>query len=102
MQRNNLPLFFMLIAGAITCVLTLVNGYTLNEMLIRLLVVLIVFYFLGSLLRGCLDMFEKQNREAQEALTKAQEEALKAIEEAQKKEEVREKESDEDTTAGRE
>ncbi len=101
MQRNNLPLLFMLTAGAITCILTLVNGYTLNEMLLRLLVVLVVFYLLGSLLRWSLDFFDKQNREAEEALTKAQEEALKAIEEAQKQEEVREKESSESVTEGR-
>ena len=84
MQRNNLPLFFMLIACAITCILALLNGYTLNEMLLRLLIVLVVFYLLGSLLRWCLDLFDKQNREAQEAISKAEEEALKAIEEAQK------------------
>lgn len=82
MQRNNIPLFLMLIAGVITCILTIANGYELHEMLFCLLIALLVFYFLGSLLKWCLNTFEKQNQEAADA-AKAAEEAIRAAQAAE-------------------
>lgn len=85
MQRNNLPLFFMLIAGTVVSVIMVIYRYPLFEMLVRLLITLIIFGCLGSWLKWCLNHFEKQNRKAQEAERLAKEEKAKqALEEAEK------------------
>lgn len=74
----------MLTAGAITCIITLVQQYdVLTEMLI-LLVVLVVFYGLGSILKWTLDYFERQNeaklQEEGEVIEKEMEPSLDAEE----------------------
>ncbi len=89
MQRNNLPLFFMLIAGVLVSIVTVLNGYQLHDMLFALLITLLVFYGLGSIMKWVLNLFEKQNREAREAEEKekeAQEIAQKAQEALKDKE----------------
>lgn len=61
MKRNSMPLILMLIAGAVTCVITFIQNYPIWEKLLSLLIVLIVFYFLGSVLKWTLDAFDRQN-----------------------------------------
>ena len=61
MNRKTMPLILMLIAGAITSIITFVKNYTIFEKLIALLIVLLVFYFLGSVLKWMLDFFDEQN-----------------------------------------
>ena len=61
LNRNSIPLVLMLVAGAVTCIFTLVNDYPVWEKLLSLLIVLLVFYFLGSLLCWVLDTFDIQN-----------------------------------------
>ncbi len=61
MNRKNMPLILMLVAGAVTCIITFVQKYSVLNKLISLLVVLLIFYFLGSVLRWTLDYFESQN-----------------------------------------
>ena len=63
MNRNNLPLVLMLVAGVITCVVNLVRGYSTLSQLTALLVVLVLFYLLGSILKWTLDYFDKQNEQ---------------------------------------
>ncbi|MCI8381772.1 MAG: hypothetical protein HFI07_08265 [Lachnospiraceae bacterium] len=60
-KRRLIPPFVMLTAGAITSILMVVKGCSLNEFLARLLLILIIFYALGGLLKGILDMIDKQN-----------------------------------------
>lgn len=57
-----IPPFVMLTAGAVTSILMVVKGCELHEFLARLLLILVIFYMLGCLLKGILDMIEKQNR----------------------------------------
>ena len=64
MNRKNMPLLLMLGAAAVTSILTFVMHYTILQKLIALLVVLLVFYVLGSTLRWVLDTFEAQNEKA--------------------------------------
>lgn len=66
MNRKNMPLILMLVAGAITCVITFVNHYSVLSKLVSLLVVLLIFYFLGSLLKWTLDYFDVQNEKEKE------------------------------------
>lgn len=61
MKRKLLPPFIMLTAGLITSIRTFWLHYDVKRSLITLLIVLIVFYGLGSLLKYILDIFEKEN-----------------------------------------
>lgn len=64
MNRNNLPLFIMLLAGAFTAVMTTIFEYSLKRKLALLLIVLLIFYFLGSLMKWVLNYFEQENAKA--------------------------------------
>ncbi|MCM1568809.1 MAG: hypothetical protein NC081_05105 [Roseburia sp.] len=61
MSRKYLPLILMLVAGAVTCIITFIQNYSIINKLIALLIVLVVFFFLGSVLKSALDYFERQN-----------------------------------------
>ena len=52
-----IPPFVMLAAGAATSIIMVVRGCGLQQFLSRLL-----FYVLGCILKGILDMIERQNR----------------------------------------
>lgn len=56
-----MPLLLMLFAGAVTFIITLIQEYTLSERLVFFLLVLVIFYFLGSVLVWTLDYFDRQN-----------------------------------------
>lgn len=57
-----IPPFVMLAAGAVTSIIMVVHGCGLHQFLTRLLLVLFLFYVLGCVLKGTLDMIERQNR----------------------------------------
>lgn len=63
MNRKNLPLLLMLTAGAVTCIITFIQDYSVLAKLVSLLAVLVIFYLLGSVLRWTLDRFDRQNEE---------------------------------------
>lgn len=62
MNRKTLPLVIMLVAGAITSILTYYHNYEIKSMLTILLVVLLVFYIIGLLIKKVLDSFEAENQ----------------------------------------
>ena len=64
MKRKYMPLILMLLAGAITAIVTFIKRYTMVQRLSALLAVLLIFYALGSLLKWLLDTFEEQNAKA--------------------------------------
>ncbi|HKM35847.1 MAG TPA: hypothetical protein VJY54_14055 [Lachnospiraceae bacterium] len=64
MKRKYLPLIIMLMAGAVTSMITFIMKYSIVKKLMSLLVVLVIFYILGSVLKCALDTFEKQNVKA--------------------------------------
>lgn len=53
----------MLLAGAVTCIITFIQGYSMTERLVILLAVLVLFYLLGSILVWTLNFFDHQNDE---------------------------------------
>ena len=53
----------MLSAAAVTAIIVYARGLGLKWMVISLLVVLIVFYFIGSGIKMVLDSFDKKNDE---------------------------------------
>lgn len=61
MNRNNLPLVLMLVAGAVTCVINLIRQYPMPGQLVVLFIVLVVFYLLGNVIKWTLDFFDSQN-----------------------------------------
>ena len=63
MNRKNMPLLLMLIAGACTWIVTLVRSYSLLASLVALFTVMLLFYCLGSVIRLLLDRFDRQNEE---------------------------------------
>lgn len=81
MNRKNLPLLMMLVAGAVTCIINLVHNYTILGQMTSLLITLVIFYFLGSLLKWTLDYFENQNELARMEEEAAEEDAESAEEE---------------------
>ena len=60
MNRKNLPLILMLVAGAVTCIITLIREYSVLGSLIALFVVLVLFFFLGSVMKWTLDYFDRE------------------------------------------
>lgn len=78
MNRKTLPLILMLVAGAVTWIISLIQKYSLLRSLISLFVVLLVFLCLGSIMQWMLDKFdlenEKRNQETGEVIEKEVEE----------------------------
>ena len=87
MNRKNMPLFLMLIAGACTCIVTLVRSYSLLAGLVALFTVMLLFYCLGSVLRMLLDRFDRQNEEKEKQEQEEKEKALQEEEAAGTEEE---------------
>ena len=81
-----MPLLLMLIAGACTCIITLVRSYSVLSSLVVLFAVMLLFYCLGSSIRLLLDRFDRQNEEKakQEQEAKAEEAAATEEDAAQK------------------
>ena len=90
MNRRQLPLLLMLIAGAITTLTVYFKGLGLKTMLIALLAALVAFYFIGSMVEYILSSFDKKNAQEvsdegevieKEAATPVQERVSEAAEE---------------------
>jgi fructose-specific phosphotransferase system IIC component len=52
MRERYIPAFIMLLAGAITSIFNIVNHVPVYDALKRLLIVLIIFYILGLIVKG--------------------------------------------------
>lgn len=66
MNRKNMPLVLMLVAGAITSIITYLRDYTAQEKLVTLLIVLVIFYSLGRILEATLNAFDRENEARRE------------------------------------
>lgn len=55
MKTDNIPALVMLSAGAVDCVLAIRNHLNLRDFLIELLIVLVIFYIAGLLIRYIVD-----------------------------------------------
>jgi len=63
-NRKQLPLLLMLIAGAITTLTVYFKGLGLKTMLIALLAAMVIFGFIGSLIEYILNSFDR-NQESE-------------------------------------
>lgn len=91
MNRKNMPLLLMLIAGACTCIITLVRSYSVLASLVALFAVMLLFYCLGSAIRLLLDRFDRQNEEKAKQEQAKQEQEAKAEEAAAAEEDAGQK-----------
>ena len=57
MRTNYVPAIVMLLAGAVYCLIGLGSGTPLLDFTVQLLIVLLVFYVLGGIIRMVLDKF---------------------------------------------
>ena len=76
-----MPLLLMLIAGACTCIITLVRSYSVLASLVALFAVMLLFYCMGSAIRLLLDRFDRQNEEKAKQEQEAKSEEAAATEE---------------------
>ena len=76
MNRKNMPLILMLTAGACTCIVTMVQAYSVLASLVALFAVMLLLSCLGNGVRLLLDRFDRQNeaKAKQEQEEKAEQE----------------------------
>ncbi len=55
MKTKTLPVILMLVAGAIACILGFVYHYETTDFFSMVLIVLVVFYMLGCIVKGIID-----------------------------------------------
>lgn len=61
MDRRKLPLVLMLLAGGMTAVIAYFKNFSLLNTLIALFAVMVLFCFIGSVIKYVLDSFDKAN-----------------------------------------
>ena len=61
MKRQQIPVLLMLVAGAITSLTVYFRDLGLKTMLIALLATLVIFYFLGTIIKMIFDAVDEKN-----------------------------------------
>ena len=85
MKTKSIPAFIMLLAGAIACILGIVNGYETMQFITMVLVVLVIFYFMGCIIKIVIDKnFQGMDEQVQDEQEES-EEAKENIESAEGK-----------------
>ena len=81
MKTNYVSAIVMLLAGGIYCLFGIYNGVPLMDFCVQLLIVLIIFWIIGGIIRMVLDRFmgeiEDKNKEETEEESKEDEEDSK-------------------------
>lgn len=58
MNTKRIPAVVMLLAGAVACITTYINHYSLEDMLMVLLITLVAFLIIGVAIKLILDSFD--------------------------------------------
>ena len=58
MKTKKIPALIMLMGGSVTCIVTYIDHYNLEDMLIALIISLILFFILGLLIEFLFEKFE--------------------------------------------
>lgn len=70
MKTNYVPAIVMLLAGVIDCIIAIQNHMLFRDFLIQLIIVLIVFLFIGQIIRSVLNHYviieEMKNDESED------------------------------------
>ena len=64
MSKKYMPLIMMLVAGAVTSIITFILDYSIPKKLFSLAIVLLIFYIFGNTLKNVITKFEVQNEKA--------------------------------------
>ncbi len=64
MNTKRIPSIIMLLAGAVTCVVTFINGYEIKDTLVILIWVLLLFLIIGIVVKKILDSFHMPDEDA--------------------------------------
>lgn len=91
MDSKYFPPFLMLMAGAIVCILSVINKFSLLKMLVVLLVAMFIFYELGRAVTKIIEIAKAEQEERSQL-----EYAQAALEAEQESEEDSETEADTD------
>ena len=83
MNTKSIPAFIMLLAGAVASILGLINRYETTEFIIMILIVLLVFYIIGGIVKIIVDKNFKGMDEQVQDEQKESEEAKENIESAE-------------------
>ena len=77
MNTKSIPAFIMLFAGAVASILGLINRYETTEFIVMILIVLLVFYFMGCIIKIIVDKnfkgMDEQVQDEQEESEEAKE-----------------------------
>ena len=84
MNTKSIPAFIMLLAGAVASILGLINQYETTEFIIMILIVLLVFYIIGGIVKIIVDKNFKGMDEQVQDEQKESEEAKENIESAER------------------
>ena len=58
MKTKKIPAIIMLIAGSVSCIITYLNNYSLKDMLVALVWVLIIFLIIGIFVEWLFEKYE--------------------------------------------
>ncbi len=82
MHIRNINTIFMLLAGIIVAVYSLISNYSLQRTAYTLIIVLVIFFVIGSILQGVLNKaLEHAEVKEQDAMKRELDEAVKNLEE---------------------
>ena len=85
MKTKSIPAFIMLLGGAIACILGILNRYETIEFVTMLFGVLIIFYFMGCIIKIVIDKnFQGMDKQVQDEQEES-EEAKENIESSEEK-----------------
>lgn len=76
MKTKAIPAVVMMIAGFVTCVLSFIQRVPTGEFLKDLLIVLILFYIFGIIIKGILDFVFNREKKAEEPPTDSNQEDI--------------------------
>ena len=76
MRTKAIPAVVMMIAGFVTCVLSFIQRVPTGEFLKDLLIVLILFYIFGIIIKGILDFVFNREKKAEEPPTDSNQEDI--------------------------
>lgn len=81
MDKKNIPILLMLVAGAITCIITFIEKYSVLTQLLVLFIVLVIFYCIGTVIKWAFISFERRNEEQNKLNAQKKNEDIKEEEE---------------------
>ncbi len=81
MKVKAIPAIITLVAGLITCVISIINQVNLEDFLKRLCVVIVIFFILGSIIKSIIEHNFRPEQEDEESVLDEDEQQSEAEQE---------------------